>query len=101
MEGPDSELFVIHVASYQLKFLGNSKEGEALDYLFEKANEYGASLTVVRSDDILKVLEDEVDKHKITHVILGESREAGGKSSIISKLEQHLKDKAEIVVIPA
>ena len=67
------ELFIIHVAHYKFNFLGNTKEGEALEYLYEKALEYGANLTVVRSNDVLETLADLVKKNKITHIVVGES----------------------------
>jgi len=95
------ELFIIHVAHYQIKFLGNSKEGEALEYLYEKALEYGANLTVVRSNDVLETLYDLIDKNKITHVIVGESGEAEIKSNIVEQLRKRIEDKAELVVIPS
>ncbi|MDF3000260.1 MAG: universal stress protein UspA [Bacillota bacterium] len=95
------ELFIIHVAHYQIKFLGNSKEGEALEYLYEKALEYGANLTVVRSNDVLETLDDLVKKNKITHVILGESGEAETRSSVVEKLRERVSGKAELIVIPS
>jgi K+-sensing histidine kinase KdpD len=95
------ELFIIHVAHYQIKFLGSSKEGEALEYLYEKALEYGANLTVVRSNDVLETLSDLVAKNKITHVIVGESGETEIKSNMVEQLRKKIQGKAEIVVIPS
>lgn len=95
------ELFIIHVAHYQIKFLGNSQEGEALEYLYEKALEYGANLTVVRSNDVLETLSDLVKKNKITHVIVGESGEAEIKSNKVEQLRKKIEDKAELVVVPS
>ncbi|MDF2654640.1 MAG: universal stress protein UspA [Bacillota bacterium] len=95
------ELFIIHVAHYQIKFLGNSKEGEALEYLYEKALEYGANLTVVRSNDVLETLDDLIKKNNITHVILGESGEAQTRSNMVEKLRERVSGKAELLVIPS
>jgi len=95
------ELFIIHVAHYDFNFLGNSKEGDALEYLYEKALEYGANLTVVRSNDVLETLNDLVEKNKITHIILGESGEGNNKSNIVKQLEKKLADKAKMVIIPS
>jgi K+-sensing histidine kinase KdpD len=95
------ELFIIHVAHYQIKFLGNSKEGEALEYLYEKALEYGANLTVVRSNDVLETLSDLVTKNKITHVIVGESGETEIKSNMVERLRKRIESMAELVVIPS
>jgi hypothetical protein len=49
-----------------------------LEYLYEKALEYGANLTVVRSNHVLDTLVELVEKNKITDVVMGES---GEKSS--------------------
>ncbi len=95
------ELFIIHVAHYDFNFLGNTKEGEALEYLYEKALEYGANLTVVRSSDILETLIDLVEKNKITHVVVGESGEAETNSNMVRRIEKRLASKAELVVIPS
>ncbi|MBR0598797.1 universal stress protein UspA [Sinanaerobacter chloroacetimidivorans] len=95
------ELFIIHVAHYQFNFLGNSKEGEALEYLYEKALEYGANLTVVRSNDVLDTLTDLVKKNKITHVILGESGEGENSSNLVSRLKGKIAGQASLVVIPS
>lgn len=95
------ELFIIHVAHYQFKFLGNSKEGEALEYLYEKALEYGAQLTVVRSNDVLDTLVDLVEKYKITHIILGESGETMNSNNVVEQLSSRVKKQAEVIVIPS
>jgi K+-sensing histidine kinase KdpD len=81
--------------------LGNSREGEALEYLYEKALEYGANLTVVRSNDVLETLSDLVKKNKITHVIVGESGEAEIKSNMVERLREKIGSKAELIVIPS
>jgi len=100
--GEDSgELFIIHVAHYQFHFLGNSKEGDALEYLYEKAMEYGANLTVVRSNDVLDTLVDLVEKNNITHIVLGASGEIQNSSNIINKLQNKISRHTEIVVVPS
>ncbi len=95
------ELFIIHVAHTNFNFLGNSKEGEALEYLYEKAVKYGANLSVVRSNHVLDTLVELVEKNKITHVVLGESGEARSSVNMVTLLEDKVIDKAEIIVIPA
>lgn len=95
------ELFIIHVAHYQFKFLGNSKEGDALEYLFEKAREYGAQLTVVRSNDVQETLVDLVKKYDITHIVLGESGEVTESNNVVQQLSDKVKGQAEVIVIPA
>ena len=62
------ELYIIHVALNGLKFLGNSKEGEALEYLFGISKSVGAELTVLRSDNILKAITGFAKDNKITKI---------------------------------
>lgn len=96
----EGELFIIHVAQPQFKFLGNSKEGEALEYLYEKALEYGANLTVVRSEHVLTTLIELAKKNGITHIIMGQSGETV-RNDLTSQLAQKLKGAVELEVIPA
>lgn len=95
------ELFIIHVAHYEFKFLGNSEEGEALEYLYEKALEYGANLTVVRSNHVLDTLVELVEKNKITQVILGQSGGDNAENNFIAQFSESIKKNTEVIVIPA
>lgn len=95
------ELFIIHVAHYEFKFLGNSEEGEALEYLYEKALEYGANLTVVRSSHVLETLVDLVNKNKISQVVVGQSGENNSENNLIDLFSERIKKNAEVLVIPA
>ena len=95
------ELFIIHVAHYEFKFLGNSEEGEALEYLYEKALEYGANLTVVRSNHVLETLIELVEKNKITQVVLGQSGGDNAENNFIIQFSERIKKNTEVIVIPA
>lgn len=97
----EGELYIIHVAHYQFKFLGNKQEGEALEYLYEKALEYGANLTVVRSNHVAETLIDLIDKNNITHVVLGESGKIKTEFNVANDFEAKIGGKAEIITVPA
>ncbi len=107
LENDEDSLFIIHVAHYEFKFLGNSKESEALEYLYEKSLDYGANLTVVRSNNVLETLVDIVNKNNITHVVLGEKNiEILNKENlkfndenISAKLIEKIGDKVDVRVI--
>ncbi len=101
LEETKGELYIIHVAHYEFKFLGNTEEGEALDYLYEKALEYGANLTVVRSNHVLDTLIDLVEKNKIGHLVLGQSGESNDGNNMVSMLEERLSKNTEILVVPS
>ncbi len=95
------ELFIIHVAHYNFKFLGAPGDSDALEYLFEKAMGIGANLTVVRSNDVLQTLADLIAKNKITHVILGASNELWQEKSIVAQLRERVNDKVLIEAVPS
>jgi len=92
-------LFVVHVAPTGWNFLGNSKEGEALDYLFEISKSVGADMTVLRSSEVVKTIVDFCEKNNITIVVLGESPEAAEDNSIIFKLTKKLDENVELKVV--
>ena len=91
---------VIHVAPIGENFLGNPKEGEALDYLFDISKQVGAEMTVLRSNEVVDVLTDYTKKHKIGVMVLGESPCSEDESHIIKKLKEKLH-KIEFIVVPA
>lgn len=92
--------YVIHVAPLGENFLGNPKEGEALDYLFHISKQVGAEMTVLRSNEVVDVLSSFSQKHNIGIIILGEPPSSQGKSDIIRKLKNKLSD-VEFIIVPA
>lgn len=100
LDAEDDELFIIHVAPKDFKILGNSEEGEALDYLYGKAIDYGANLTVLRSNNILDTLVGLVDKNKITHVVLGQAGRVKNEKGLITKFGEKISGQAELIIIP-
>ena len=71
------------------------------DSLYEKARDAGASLTVEKSDDVMKTLIDIVDRNGITEVITGQSGEKEGRDSFLDRFNEYLAGKAELIVVPA
>lgn len=95
----EGNLFVVHVAPTDGNFLGNSSEGEALDYLFEISKSVGADMTVLRSSEVVETIVDFCKNNDISIVVLGKSPEGTGHENIISKLKKRLQPKVEITVI--
>lgn len=95
------QLFVIHVAKTDYDFLDNVEEGEALEFLFEKAKDADASLTVEKSDNAILALTDIARRNQITHVVVGESGEKGNNDSFLALLRSALKGWAELIIVPA
>ncbi len=100
LDGQEDELFIIHVAPKDFKILGSSEEGEALDYLYGKAIDYGANLTVLRSNNILDTLVDLVGKNQITHVVLGQAGQVKNEKGLITKFEEKISGQAELIIVP-
>lgn len=99
MKDGDS-LFVVHVSGSDYNFLGNSEDGKALDFLYEKAREAGASLTVYKSDDILGTLLKTIDENNITDVIVGQTGSQKVAAGFLEKLSKALKGKAQLEIVP-
>ncbi len=69
-------LSVVHVARNGAKLLGGGTEGEALEYLFRIAREYGAEMEMIRAEDVVETVVDLVKQNSIECVVVG----AGGTS---------------------
>lgn len=93
------ELSVVHVVRQGENFLGNPKEGEAIEYLFQISKDAGADMTVLRSENVVESLVEFATKNMITQIILGESPYSKIDSNIIRDLEARLID-VEIRVVP-
>ncbi len=91
-------LYVVHVARIGENFLGNPKEGEALDYLFNISKQVGAEMIVQRSNKIADILVDFVEKHNIGVMVLGESPQPENENAIIRQLKYRLPNIEFIVV---
>lgn len=97
----NGELFIIHVAKEGWHFLGKSEDGDALEFLFQKAKDYGANLTVVRSNDVLGTLENLVKKNKIDLIVLGESGENNESTNIVNNLGKQFQEEVKFEIMPA
>lgn len=101
-EGQDTEIFVLHIAIRDVKVIEDPKSAEALEYLFEKSKAYGASISIIKSDNIKDTLLKFVVDHSIDHIIMGQTRLANEKDSVIFKLKNELAyTNVKISVIPA
>ncbi len=85
-------LYVIHVVNENDNFLNNSNDGEALEYLFGVSKKVGADLTVLRSKNVIKAIEDFANKNDITSIVMGVSPNGAGleNHSIAMKLKKRL-----------
>jgi len=94
------ELHIVHVAPEGYNFLGNSKEGEALDYLFEISKAVNGSMTVLRSTNVEMTIVEYCNKNNIGRIVLGESLETHPENNMIARLSKKLCDQVDIKIVP-
>lgn len=93
------KLFVIHVTRNEWNFLDNVKEGEALEYLFSISKSIGATLTVLKSDDITGTIANFAKDNKIGRIIMGGSPNNRADNNFLQNLQSILND-VEITIVP-
>ncbi len=94
-------LHVLHVAKSSWNILDNTRESEALEYLFKITKAYDAEMTMLREDDISKTIADFAIKHNIGLIVLGASLNPE-ENKFFKRLRAILNDSdVEIEIIPA
>lgn len=93
---PEDELHVVNVSRSGDKLLGARSDQEALEYLYVASREAGASMTVLRSEQVLPALEKYIQEQKISLLIMG----TPGRDKPNPIYEQLVKDfpKLEIII---
>ena len=99
IERNGGSIFVLHVLGNNDKFLNNSKESEALDYLFTISKSVDASMTVQRSDDIMNSIAEFIRSNNIHTAILGESPGEKSTHSFANALQVLVPDCKVITVL--
>ena len=95
------ELHIVHVTGVRDDSYEKDSNKTALAYLYTRAQAYGAQLTIEESDDVVDTLVDLVREYKITHIVMGESREATGRNQVIENLRGKTIGVADVIVLPA
>ena len=99
-DGSDGDLMVVHIAQYDLSKLGASEDAESLEYLYQKALEYGANLTLVRSGNVPATLISLIDKNDISTIVMGQTRHAHEEDSTIEAFKKMLHEDVNVIVVP-
>lgn len=87
----EAALHVVHVTKIGDNFLNNAHEAEALDYLFGVSKQYGADMTVLRSDNVAFTLADHAKRLRARDVIFGQSPEAATNPyNVIAQVQSRL-----------
>ncbi len=101
----DDELYVVNVSPNDWSLLGKQYKGadqtaEALEYLFEISKNYGAHMTVLRSEDVVTALVDFVNKKQISTVIIGSSKEEDQANTMAKKIKRKVPYDLEVRILP-
>lgn len=98
-EQHELELFIIHCS--KVGVVSTEQSREALAYLLEIASNYGANISVIKTDNILKTLIDFAIEQEIDIIVMGETRQSDEKNSVIAKMQEALKHQnIEIKILP-
>ncbi|MCH4891101.1 universal stress protein UspA [Acidaminobacter sp. JC074] len=95
----EDELFVIHVVKENWKYFGQLKEADALEYLFDSAKEYGATLNVFKAKDIEGTLADFAEKESVDVIVMGESLETSQQQNMINRLQERTKKQVMFDIV--
>ena len=90
------DLIVVHVARPGENLLGNPSEGEALDFLFTTAKDYGGQMQMLRSDHVVSALQRFALENHVATIVMGASR---GDNTLIAELTRALEEHAPTVRI--
>jgi K+-sensing histidine kinase KdpD len=95
----DDELYVIHVVKENWKYFGKLKEADALEYLFESAKEYGATLNVFKAKDIEGTLAEFAEKESVDVIVMGESLETSQQQNMINRLQERTQKEVVFDIV--
>lgn len=99
LKSENGSLYVIHVSKQKWNFLDNTKDGEAMEYLFSVSKSYGADLTVLNSDRVAETIAQFAQHYQIDLIVIGETPE-GQSDEFAEKLRHLLGDsRIEIQVV--
>jgi K+-sensing histidine kinase KdpD len=87
----NGSLYVIHVSKENWNFFDNTRDGEAMEYLFTVSKSYGADLTILHSDRVVETIAQFAQYNNVDVIVVGEAPE-GSHNVFASRLEQLLDD---------
>lgn len=100
VDGSGGELMVVHIAEYDLAKLAESVDAESLEYLYQKALQYGANLTLVRSGNVPATLVSLIDKNDISIIVMGQTRKNNEEDSTTQAFKGMLHEDVEVIIVP-
>jgi K+-sensing histidine kinase KdpD len=95
----EDEIYVIHVVKENWRYFSEMKESDALDYLFEEAKAYGATLNVYKSKDIEDTLSTFAERESVDIIVMGASNEENAQQNMINRLQDKTKKDVNFEVV--
>lgn len=95
----EDELFVVHIVKENWRYFGKLKEADALEFLFESAKEYGATLSVFKAKDIEVTLANFAEKESVDIIVMGESLETNKQQNMINRLQRETVKEVEFEIV--
>lgn len=89
----NSSLHILHVTKNDF-----SKKEDKISEFYEVAKKYNASMCVVSKKSFIEALKEYVEKHNITHIVIGETRQRDIRKSS-SHLIQEVYDGFPVLIV--
>lgn len=100
LKSENGSLYVIHVSKHKWNFFDNTKDGEAMEYLFSVSKSYGADLTVLNSNRVIQTIAQFAQHYQIDLIVIGETPE-GKSNEFADKLQELLGDSRIVIRVVA
>lgn len=86
----EAELSVLHVAQNGTDFLGNPKESEAIEYLYQISAAHGADMALIKAQNVMETLSNYARRQQADMVVVGSAGK--GDQTFARKLAEKLPD---------
>ena len=100
VEGCGGELMVVHIAQYDLSKLAENDDAASLEYLYQKALEYGTNLMIIRSGNVAATLISLIERNNISKIVMGMTRHADEKDGTTEAFKSMLHEDVQVIVVP-
>lgn len=97
-ESETDELYIVHILNSEHNF-DEIDNTEALDYLFEMAGDYGATVQVFNSGSFIDRISEFAKSHKIDICVLGASQDKKKQKNIVFRLKRKIDRDIDVRVI--
>lgn len=96
-----NKMYIVHIGSYEMYYINKTEEEEDLDYLYEKALEYGGDLKIIRSNNVPVSLSNFIKEHDVKKIIIEDAKELRGLKRLESLVKEELEGEYEFMFVNA